>query len=49
MIVIVYRGIAWVFIDPPFTTEATLGSTYANSLIDALIQAAKQARGDKKL
>jgi hypothetical protein len=49
VIVIVYRGIAWISIDPPFATQAAvLDSMRVNDLVDAFAQAVKQARGDKR-
>jgi hypothetical protein len=49
MIIIVYREIAWISIDPPFTTQAAvLDSIRVNGLIDAFTQAVTQARGDTK-
>jgi hypothetical protein len=48
MILIVYRGTVRVSIDPSFTTEAILESMHITSLMDALTQAVKQARGDKR-
>ena len=49
MIVIVYRAMVWVFIDPPFTAQVAV-STPVNihSLIEALTQAVTHARGDKQ-
>ncbi|MGH3853438.1 MAG: hypothetical protein ACRDR6_08045 [Pseudonocardiaceae bacterium] len=48
MIIIVYRGTAWVSIDSPFIPEATLEPMHIDSLMDSFTQAIKQARGDKK-
>lgn len=49
MIIVVYRGKVWVSIDPPCTAETTvLKPIPIDSLMDALTQAVKQARGDKQ-
>lgn len=44
----VYRGRIWVTsFDCPFTSEAILEPTQADSLIDLIAQAAREARGYK--
>ncbi len=45
----VYRGKVWVTtFDSPFTSEAILEPAQADSLVDLIAQAAKEARGYKK-
>lgn len=46
IIVEVYRGKVWVTsFDSPFTSEAILDPPQADSLIDLIAQAAREARG----
>ena len=47
MIIVVYRAMVWVFIDPPFTVGEIIDPMHIDSLVGTLTQAAKQARGGK--
>jgi hypothetical protein len=47
MTIVVYHRMVWVFLGPPFTTQATVDPMLVNNLVDALARAVHHTHGDK--